>query len=202
MLTGKQAKETLDKLLSDGNCTPFPKPYIAGYYKSDNVNSGFDVESDNVFVAFDNTTAECWTEEFASDKDAEKWCSEANPNSPIIVKQLLDKLDYADVYDLWKEHVFQFSEPPELYELINQLSDLIDVDSDVCQAVAETIAKPDDEPTTESPIIISVNGGCVVNVENLPSDKSLEIHDYDIQDDTSDNVHEDSDGEKYIIMIL
>lgn len=195
MLKGKEAKEALSKILSDANGSPYGKPYKSGYFADEIVST-----KQKVFTAFDNTTADCWVESFPSDKEAEKWCSEANPNSPIIVKQLLDKLDYADVYDLWKTHVFQFSEPPELYQLVNELSDLISVDGDVCQAVAETIAKDDDEKP-ESPIIISVSGGCVVNVENLPSDKKLEIHDYDIEGGTSDKVcFTDDDGNKYIIM--
>ena len=193
MLKGIEAKQTLEKILSDSKCTPYGKPYIAGYYKA----------SDNAWVAFDNTTCECWTEEFASDKDAEKWCLEANPNSPIIIKQLLDKLVYAEVYELWEKHVFQFSEPPELYELINQLSDLIDVDADVAKAVSESITK-EDEPTSDnvtpkSPIIVSIKGGCIYSVDNVPSDITVEVRDYDIEGSTSYNLNTDDDGEKFFL---
>lgn len=192
MLKGIEAKEALEQLLLDGNCTPFPKPYVTGYYKSD-----------NVFVAFDNTTADCWTEEFSSDKEALDWCSEANPNSPIIIKQLLDKLVYAEVYELWEKHVFQFSEPPELYELINQLSDLIDVDADVAKAVSDAITKEDKpEPTLKNPIIVSIRNGCIYAVDNVPSDIVVEVRDYDMQDDTSDNIHEDDDGEKFCLSAI
>ena len=165
MLKGKQAKEVLSKILSDANGSPYGKPYISGYFP-DVIES----TKQNVFTAFDNTTADCWVESFPSDKEAEKWCLEANPHSPIIVKQLLDHIDYGTLFELWDEHVHQLSDPPETYELINQLSDLIDVDADVAAAVSDKICK-EDEPTAKilpvCPIIKSLLSHCVNYTENI-----------------------------------
>lgn len=193
MLKGSKAKQTHKNILSSAKGTPYGKPYVVGYYKI----------TDNIFIAFDNTTCECRTEEFASDKQAEAYCAEAeaNPNSPIIVKQTL--------------------------------SDLIDADADVCKAVSESIAKEDEDEVTsdnklcpvcgkefpsdkvcscgfsgkgiklESPIIITVQSGCISSVDGVPSDKYVELRDYDIEgtDETSDNIKTDDDGEKYILSI-
>jgi len=184
MLKGSKAKQTHKNILSSAKGTPY-----VGYYKI----------TDNIFIAFDNTTGECRTEEFASDKQAEAYCAEAeaNPNSPIIVKQTL--------------------------------SDLIDADADVCKAVSESIAKevtsdnklcpvcrkefPSDKVCScgfsgkgiklESPIIITVQSGCILSVDGVPSDKYVELRDYDIEgtDETSDNIKTDDDGKKYILSI-
>lgn len=51
-----------------------------------------------------------------------------------------------------------------------------------------------------SPIIVSIRDGCIYAVDNVPSDIVVEVRDYDIQDDESDNIHEDDDGENFVYL--
>jgi predicted metal-dependent enzyme (double-stranded beta helix superfamily) len=61
--------------------------------------------------------------------------------------------------------------------------------------------KENPENMQESAIIVTIQGGCVYAVDNVPSDRTVEVHDYDIEgtDETFDNIHTDDDGEKYIL---
>lgn len=219
ILKGNEAKEALSKLLSDANASPYNKPYVTGYY----------LKSDNVFVAFDNTTADCWVEEFTSDKEAEEFCSEVSPESPAIVKDLLEKQDYGTIFEIWQEHIEGLSEPPPEYVLLHELSGLIAVDENACIAISDSLNKEDEKTSDnkkcpvcdkeflsdkscscgfsgkgiklESPIIITVDGGCVQSVDNVPSDKYVEVRDYDIDGSNDNELKTDDDGDKYILSV-
>jgi len=65
VLTGKEAKRTLGRLLTvdDGRLIPsYPKPYISGYY--------WDID---LWVAFDNSQGRCWIEQFETEDEAKDW---------------------------------------------------------------------------------------------------------------------------------
>lgn len=61
--TGNEAKKVLEEILanSEGSSYPLHKG-ATGYYWDE-----------NVFVAFDNTTCDCWVEEFITEEGAKKW---------------------------------------------------------------------------------------------------------------------------------
>lgn len=67
ILTGQEAKDTLEELLKFH--TPFPEPYVAGYFKESYID---------VYTAFDNTTGDCWTESFKSEAEARSWAEGEN----------------------------------------------------------------------------------------------------------------------------
>lgn len=120
------------------------------------------------------------------------------------LKEKLESLEYSEVYDLWIEHVYQSAEPPQLWDLINQLSDLASVDADTAKALSDAIDNlgKEDEPTTpESPIIVIIRGGCIYAVDNVPSDIVVEVRDYDIDFEESDNIKADDDGDKFTLSI-
>jgi hypothetical protein len=62
ILTGQEAKDTLDELLK--HSTPFPEPYVVGYY--------FDIYT-GIWTGFDNRTGDCWVESFKSDFEVRRW---------------------------------------------------------------------------------------------------------------------------------
>jgi hypothetical protein len=124
------------------------------------------------------------------------------------LKEKLQELDYQTLWDLWDVHINQNSELPKEWQIIDELSDLADGDSDVEQAILSAIENPEsddetsDNVTPKSPIIITIQGGCIYAVDNVPSDKIVEVHDYDIEGETSDdNLKIDSDGNQYILSI-
>lgn len=60
---GEEAKNILADILNNQNGDRYPKHENAtGYFRDK-----------NVYVAFDNTTCDCWVEEFATAKKAVNW---------------------------------------------------------------------------------------------------------------------------------
>jgi len=68
VLTGKKAKSTLDGILAEAEGTPYPAPYVTGYFKEKGPRPEIE------YVAFDNTTRDCWVEEFETAEEAAAWC--------------------------------------------------------------------------------------------------------------------------------
>ncbi len=65
MYTGDKAKKILAEILANEKDGLYPLHYgDTGYYGEAN---------DQYFVAFDNTTGDCWVEEFATEKRAIYW---------------------------------------------------------------------------------------------------------------------------------
>lgn len=62
---GKTAKKVCEMILAANEDWPYTNP-IEGY---DHKSSGYYKEG-KVWIAFDNTTEDCWIEEFESRKDA------------------------------------------------------------------------------------------------------------------------------------
>lgn len=62
---GPEAKAVLNKLLNrpESNRYHYPAPYASGYYRVKN----------NVIIAFDNLTGECFIEQFITIKKARKF---------------------------------------------------------------------------------------------------------------------------------
>ena len=64
IVTGQQARQILNEILEhDGYM--YKQGYV-GYF-----------QAGDSYVAFDNTTADCWVEEFESKEDAVQWINEA-----------------------------------------------------------------------------------------------------------------------------
>lgn len=73
VLTGKEALQAVHNILAsvqdDGNSVHYPVMVgTAGYFRD--VNG----DGDMVFSAFDNTTGDCWCEDFKTAEGARKWC--------------------------------------------------------------------------------------------------------------------------------
>ena len=70
MLTGDKAKKVLDLILIDRQHRDikYGEPYVAGYYKAGYSKGG------TVIVAFDNTSGNCWVEEFTTEQEAIDFC--------------------------------------------------------------------------------------------------------------------------------
>lgn len=67
ILTGTEAKEKLKALLETEEYGAYgigKKDQVAGYY-----------QEGEVYAAFDNTTNNCWTEEFSTEENAIKFCN-------------------------------------------------------------------------------------------------------------------------------
>ena len=79
---GKEAEEMLNDLLTfkGDNDPSYPPPYEKGVFKQN-----------DVYIAFDNTQGECFTEEFKSIPDALNWLKEYEENEVSIT---LSESDY------------------------------------------------------------------------------------------------------------
>ena len=82
--TGKKAKNILNKILQDHSDNfkinskyEYPPPFVAGYYKGSKDNYLLSkekiIEAKNKWIAFDNTTKNCWVEEFDIKKEAQEF---------------------------------------------------------------------------------------------------------------------------------
>jgi hypothetical protein len=72
ILTGDNAErvcgEIIDGAIIGAGESMYPPPYCKGFYK-DKRSDGVEV-----WVAFDNSTADCWVEEFGTPAKALDWC--------------------------------------------------------------------------------------------------------------------------------
>jgi hypothetical protein len=68
----KKAEKNLKTILDNGinEFYEWSKPYVAGYFNE----KPSKVSPEPHWVAFDNTTADCWVEEFSTEKEAKKYC--------------------------------------------------------------------------------------------------------------------------------
>lgn len=64
MYTGEEAENILNDILSNQEGDHYPKHEGA---------TGYFLDESGVYVAFDNTTCDCWVEEFDTDKRAIDW---------------------------------------------------------------------------------------------------------------------------------
>lgn len=64
LYVGDLARQTCNSILKDGNYTQsdFGSARSKGYWKED-----------GRWIAYDNTTFDCWVEEFATRKEAKEW---------------------------------------------------------------------------------------------------------------------------------
>ncbi len=82
IITGEKAKEELKKLLTDELYQKrLDTNFIGVGYYSEKLNGK------EVFTAFDNTTHDCWVENFGDEENAIKYCNreEAKDINGIIV---------------------------------------------------------------------------------------------------------------------
>ena len=71
ILTGREAEASLNKILEgheelEGGCD-YPAPYLSGYFQ----NKG----SSHAWTAFDNTTGDCWCEDFPTKAEAKEYAN-------------------------------------------------------------------------------------------------------------------------------
>lgn len=64
MITGKKAEITVSKILDSWCGSSYSEPHIAGYFRNQH----------NGYTAFDNTTGNCWMEDFRTQAEAIAWC--------------------------------------------------------------------------------------------------------------------------------
>ena len=72
VLQGKEAEKVLTKILDDREketnngvvSEKYPEPFVSGYY-----------QEDKRWVAFDNTSGDCWVEDYPSEKSAAKYAN-------------------------------------------------------------------------------------------------------------------------------
>lgn len=87
----------------------------------------------------------------------------------MTIKEKLESLEYSEVYDLWINHVHQLAEPPKLWDLINQLSDLAGVDADTKAAILSDIAILGKEDETSDNKLKLTCCNSPITLEELPA---------------------------------
>lgn len=114
VLTGEEARHSVHDILAsiqdDGNSVHYPALVgTAGYFRDTNGNG------DTIYSAFDNTTGDCWCEDFKTAEGAEKWCRgelstdevrqfEGNVDEIILSKESFSEPNQMPPYVKFDEH--------------------------------------------------------------------------------------------------